>query len=169
MGGANRLSGWGASLLPPREIVLCADEPERGSGWGAQVTAGRGFTEPGGYASSTARTSFSLMPSTRATWPRRISSERSSVAPSRRDGQTQVENQHSRCATGEPRVRQDAGRPIPHLPCRTRLASCPALTACRLRFAILAPLAAKPGDEARAAPRGEIVRSEAAHSLTATR
>ena len=32
-------------------------------------------------------------------------------------------------------------------------ASCPSLTACRLRFAILASLAAKPGDVARATPR----------------
>jgi len=75
-GGANRSRRWsdspqgvGQIAPPPSGSIFCEDEPERGSGWSAQSTAGRGFTEPGGYASSTARTRFSSMPSTRSTWP----------------------------------------------------------------------------------------------------
>ncbi len=53
-GGAIRSRRWGdlpqgvgQIAPPPSGRIFCEDEPERGSGWGAQATAARGFTEPG--------------------------------------------------------------------------------------------------------------------------
>ena len=53
-GGAIRSRRWGdlpqgvgQIAPPPSGSIFCEDEPERGSGWGAQATAARGFTEPG--------------------------------------------------------------------------------------------------------------------------
>ena len=53
-GGAIRSRRWGdlpqgvgQIAPPPSRSIFCEDEPERGSGWGAQATAARGFTESG--------------------------------------------------------------------------------------------------------------------------
>lgn len=53
-GGAIRSRRWGdlpqgvgQIAPPPSGSIFCEDEPERGSGWGAQATAASGFTESG--------------------------------------------------------------------------------------------------------------------------